>query len=178
LAGLEAKLDGNTLGQDTQAPFAWTAPSTLAAGSHHLVVTATDLKGNTAMAAVDVIYGSGCQQNSDCADQTQVCDHGVCVAGPNSAGGLGSPCTGNSDCASGSCGNDGAGNMYCVSSCDVNASTCPSGFQCLDTGGGAGVCWPGETGGTGGCNTSGNGGASLLLLGLGAMLVARRRGRA
>jgi len=175
LAGLQATLDGTSLGTDSSAPFQWTAPANLTTGSHHLVVTATDLSGNTAMAAIDVVYGAGCQQNSDCTDSTQVCDHGVCVAGPTSTGGLGSPCTANTDCASGSCGNDGAGNMYCVSSCDVAASTCPSGFQCLDTGGGAGVCWPGETSGHGGCNTSGSGGASLLLLSLGAMLVARRK---
>jgi len=174
LAGLEAKLDGTSLGMDSTAPFQWVAPATLATGSHHVVVTATDLAGNTAMAAIDVIYGAGCTQNSDCAS-TQVCDHGVCVAGPGAAGGLGSPCASNTDCASGSCGSDGAGNMYCVSSCDVSASTCPSGFQCLATGGGAGVCWPGETGGHGGCNTSGNSGASLLLLGLGALLVSRRK---
>lgn len=175
LGQLEAKLDGNSLGADSSAPYKWTAPSTLTQGSHHLVVTATDLSGNTGMAAIDVIYGAGCTTNADCADQTQICDHGACVAGPNSAGGLGSPCTANTDCASGSCGNDGAGNQYCVSSCDPTASTCPGGFQCLDTGGGAGVCWPGETAGTGGCNTSGSGGGGFLLFGLGALIVSRRK---
>jgi uncharacterized protein (TIGR03382 family) len=171
----EAKLDGASLGVLSSTPFTWKAPATLTMGAHHLEVVGTDGKGNTASAAIDVAYGTVCMQNSDCPDMTQVCDHSVCVAGPTSMGGLGSPCTANSDCASGSCGNDGT-SQYCVSSCNPTASTCPSGFQCDDTGGGAGVCWPGENGGGGGCNTSGGSSTPLMLFGLGTMfLVVRRR---
>jgi hypothetical protein len=177
VASAEAKLDGTSLGVKTSTPFSWAAPQTLSMGSHHIEVIGTDGKGNTTSATVDVSYGNPCTQNSDCSDSTQVCDNGVCVAGPTSTGGLGSPCTGNSDCASGSCGNDGT-SQYCVSSCDPAASTCPSGFQCDDTGGGAGVCWPGESGGSGGCNTSGGSSAPLMLFGLGAMFLAARRRRA
>jgi uncharacterized protein (TIGR03382 family) len=100
-------------------------------------------------------------------------------------GGLGSPCTNNSDCASNTCASDSSGNSYCVSACDPNASTCPSNFTCEDVGGGNGVCWPGGGGGnnngngsSGGCNTSGSSGSTALLgLGLGAMLITRRRRR-
>jgi MYXO-CTERM domain-containing protein len=174
VASAEAKLDGTSLGVKTSTPFSWVAPQSLAMGSHHIEVIGTDGKGNTTSATVDVSYGSSCTQNSDCPDSTQVCDHSICVAGPTATGGLGSPCTGNSDCASGSCGNDGT-TQYCVSSCDPAASTCPSGFQCDDTGGGAGVCWPGESGGGGGCSTSGSGSAPLILFGLGALFLVRRR---
>ncbi len=171
----EAKLDGTSLGVKTSAPFTWTAPQNLTQGAHHLEVVGTDLKGNTANAAIDVSYGTACTQNSDCTGANEVCNNGVCVAGPGAQGGLGSPCTGNADCASGSCGDDGSGNKYCVSACNPAASTCPSGFSCLDSGGGAGVCWPGESGGGGGCSTSGGQGAGLILLGLGALLAGRRR---
>jgi len=96
-------------------------------------------------------------------------------------GGLGSTCTMNSDCASGQCADDGAGHMYCVSSCTPSSSTCPSNFSCVDTGGGAGVCWPGGSdnggGGKGGCNAGGNNGTVLLGLGFAALLVTRRRKR-
>ena len=171
----EAKLDGASLGMAYSSPFTWKASATLPMGSHHLEVIGTDGKGNTASATEDVQFGTTCMHDSDCPDMTQVCDHNVCVAGPTSTGGLGSPCTSNTDCASGSCGNDGT-SQYCVSNCDLTASTCPSGFQCLDTGGPAGVCWPGESGG-GGCSTSGNGGAPLMLFGFGALFLVRRRRR-
>jgi MYXO-CTERM domain-containing protein len=177
VASAEAKVDGTSLGVKTGSPYSWTAPATLSPGTHTIVVTGTDLKGNTAMATEMVTYGSGCMHDTDCTGANEVCDNGVCVAGPGAQGGLGSPCTGNADCASGSCGDDGAGNMYCVSSCDPTASTCPSGFSCLATGAGQGVCWPGADsgGGTGGCNASGSSGAPFFLLGLGAMFLTRRR---
>jgi MYXO-CTERM domain-containing protein len=177
VASAEAKLDGMSLGVKTATPYSWTAPATLGQGSHTIVVTGTDLKGNTAMATEMVSYGSGCMHDTDCTGANQVCDNGICVAGPGAQGGLGSPCTGNSDCASGSCGDDGAGNKYCVSGCNPMADTCPSGFSCLATTGDQGVGWPGaySGGGTGGCNTAGNHGAPFFLLGLGAMFLIRRR---
>ena len=177
IASVDVTLDGTSLGPVTTAPFMWTAPATLPQGPHHLVATAKDLAGNMATASLDVTYGSVCQHDSDCTGANEVCNAGVCVAGPGAQGGLGSPCTGNSDCASGSCGDDGAGNKYCVSGCNPMASTCPGGFSCVATSGDQGVCWPGADngGGSGGCNTSGNQTAPLFLLGLGAMFLIRRR---
>ena len=74
------------------------------------------------------------------------------------------------------CGSDAAGNSYCVESCDVAANACPSGFDCLDTGAGAGVCWPGGED-DGGCSTGtdSSGGAFVMLLGLSALFVTRKR---
>jgi uncharacterized protein (TIGR03382 family) len=178
------KIDGQQVGGSvTQMPYVWNAPSTLAGTTHHLEVDAFDAAGNMGTAAIDVSFPQGCQHDTDC-DMGQVCSNSQCVAGPGMQGGLGSTCTGNSDCASGQCADDGQGHMYCVSACDPSASMCPAHFQCLDTGGGAGVCWPGGdnnggngTGGTGGCDAGGGNGPMLLGLGLGALLITRRRKR-
>ncbi len=178
ISKVEFKVDNAVVGTATSAPFKATAPSNLAQGAHHVEVTAYDLSNNTAMAAIDVSFGESCT-TSGCSDPNQVCDNGVCVAGPGQQGGLGSPCTDNAGCASGQCGDDGAGNKYCVSPCDPAADACPSGFGCLATGGGGGVCWPGADngGGGGGCNTGGDSGIILAGLGFAAMLITRRRRR-
>lgn len=184
LAKVDLKIDGQSIGSKTSAPFTWTAPTTLSGTSHHIEATATDSAGNTATATSDVSYAVGCQNDSDC-DNGMLCSAGQCVAGPDTQGGLGSPCTSNDDCASNQCGDDGQGHQYCVDSCDPNADSCPSGFSCVDTGGGAGVCWPGGGGGnndngngsSGGCSAGGSSGSVLFGLGLGAMLITRRRRR-
>jgi uncharacterized protein (TIGR03382 family) len=173
----ELKLDGTSVKKLGGAPWSWTTSSTLSPGNHHVEVIAIDGGGNMTTAAIDVGYGAACKSSSDCSNSTDICDNGHCVAGPDATGGLGSPCTMNSQCASNQCGNDGAGNQYCVESCNPVASTCPSGFSCSATGGSSGVCWPAaDGGGSGGCDTGGNSnGPALLLVGLGAVLVLRRR---
>jgi len=177
---VEVKIDGQSVGTSSSAPYVFNAPSSLTGSMHHIEATAYDAAGNTATATADVSYPAACQHDSDCMSG-QVCNAGQCMAGPGTQGGLGSTCTMNSDCASNSCANDGAGNSYCVTACDPTASTCPSNFSCQDTGGGHGVCWPGggdNGGGSGGCNVGGGSGAPILLgLGLGAALITRRRRR-
>src|SRR5439155_15613778 len=137
-------------------------------------VDAYDAAGNKGTATVMVSFPQGCQHDTDC-DSGQVCSNSQCVAGPGMQGGLGSTCTMNSDCASNQCADDGNGHQYCVDSCDPTASSCPSNFSCVDTGGGHGVCWPGGNNGggsSGGCNTTGGGnGAMLLGLGFAAALL-------
>jgi len=177
ISKVELRIDGTLINTDTSAPFSFTAPSTLSQGSHHVEATAIDASNNTAKAAIDVMYGQSCTTNG-CTDSTQVCDDGHCVPGPTTTGGLGSPCTSNTDCASGSCGDDGAGNKYCVSSCDPTNNTCPSGFGCVSTGAASGVCWPGaDNGGGGGCNTGSGGGSILAGLGFAAAILSRRKRR-
>lgn len=183
---VQLKIDGANVGSAlTAAPFTWTAPSTLTGTAHHIEVDAYDAAGNTANAAIDVSFPMGCSHDTDC-DMGQVCSNGQCVAGPGMQGGLGSTCTMNSDCASNQCADDGQGHMYCVSSCTPGgANTCPSNFECLDAGGGNGVCWPGgggnnnnngTSGSTGGCDAGGgSSGAMLFGLGFAAMLITRRR---
>jgi hypothetical protein len=172
---VELRVDNNLIDTKTAAPFNFSGPGTLSPGTHHVEATAYDAAGNTAKAAIDVKNGETC--TGSCTDPTQVCDNGVCVPGPTSTGGLGSPCVNNTDCMSGSCGDDGAGNKYCVTSCDPTNSTCPSGFGCVSTGAATGVCWPGDNGGGGGCNTGSGGGSIVAGLGFAAMLLSRRKRR-
>ncbi|MEP6862976.1 MAG: Ig-like domain-containing protein [Deltaproteobacteria bacterium] len=176
ISKVELRIDGTLIDTDTSAPFSFTAPATLSQGSHHVEATATDASNNSAKAAIDVVYGELCTTNG-CTDSTQVCDNGHCVPGPTTTGGLGSPCTDNTVCASGSCGDDGAGNKYCVTACDPTNNTCPSGFGCVSTGAATGVCWPGDNGGGGGCNTGSGGGSILAGLGFAAALLSRRKRR-
>jgi uncharacterized protein (TIGR03382 family) len=179
VASAKLEIDGMAVGTLNQAPWAWNAPQTLGTGSHHVVVTGTDSSGNTASDAIDVTYGAGCVHDSDCNDTTKVCDHGTCVAGPSSQGGLGSPCTANGDCASNECGDDGQGHKYCTEGCDLTMQACPSGFGCVSVSAGQGVCWPGANnngnGSTGGCNASGTGGMMVTSLALAALVLTRRR---
>lgn len=173
---VELRVDNNLVDTKTSAPFNFVGPATLTPGTHHVEATAYDAAGNTAKAAVDVKNGETC--TGSCSDSTQVCDNGVCVPGPTSTGGLGAPCTNNTECMSGTCGDDGAGNKYCVTSCDPMNNTCPSGFGCVSAGA-SGVCWPGaDNGGGGGCNTGGSaGGAILAGVGFAAMMMRRRKRR-
>ena len=178
VAKAELRIDGNLIGEVDSAPFVWNAPSSLSQGSHHVEVKGYDLKGNTAVDAIDVADGTVCTKNSDCTTAGDVCLGGHCVPGPGMPGGLGSTCTANSDCQSGECANDGSGHSYCTEPCDPAQHQCPSGFSC-QTAGTGGVCWPGaDNGGGGGCSTdSGSNGTPFLLLGLGvcAALITRRR---
>ncbi|HEX5059432.1 MAG TPA: Ig-like domain-containing protein [Kofleriaceae bacterium] len=172
----EFRLDGQLVKTLTEAPWNWSAPTTLGQGAHKVEITAYDRGGNTAKQTVNVQNGTVCMAATDCTTAGQVCVDGHCVAGPGMPGGLGSPCTMSTDCASNQCGSDADGNSYCVEACDPSMNACPSGFDCQDAGNGAGVCWPGG-GDDGGCstNTSSSGGAGLLLLGMAAMFITRRR---
>lgn len=174
---VEFKLDGTLVATATTSPFKATAPANLSQGAHHLEATAYDFSNNTAVAAIDVMYGQSCTDGG-CSDSTQVCLDGHCVAGPDQTGGLGSPCTDNPGCQSGSCGDDGNGNKYCVEPCDPTMNQCPGGFGCLVTTPGSGVCWPGaDSGGGGGCNTTSDSSVILAGLGFAVVLVTGRRRR-
>jgi uncharacterized protein (TIGR03382 family) len=172
---VELRVDGNLTTTGMAAPYNFNAPAMLSQGTHHIEVTAYDAAGNTAKSAIDVTNGTVCTDGG-CTDPMQVCVDGHCVAGPGQMGGLGTPCMGNSDCASNQCGDDGAGNKYCVENCDPTKNECPSGFGCIATDT-AGVCWPGADNGGGGCNSSGSGGVMFAGFALGAALLTRRRKR-
>jgi hypothetical protein len=176
VASAELKIDGMSIQTLSATPFSWNAPQTLTQGSHHVEVVGTDSSGNTATASVDVVYGSVCMHDPDCHDPMMICDHGHCVAGPSTPGGLGSPCTDNTTCASNECADDGQGHKYCVEACDPGMKTCPGGFGCVTTSPGTGVCWPGaDNGGGGGCASTSGGGVLVVGIGLGAALITRRR---
>ena len=68
--------------------------------------------------------------------------HGVCLPGPDEAGGLGSVCQGDTECLSHRCADAGEQLKHCVEECTPgNAGSCPSEFACIADGA-AGVCWP------------------------------------
>ncbi len=175
IASVVFKLDGTVVKTATSEPYNFVAPTTLGQGKHKVEVTALDQAGNSTTSTVNVQFGTVCTEDSECTAAGEVCLDGHCIAGPSSEGGIGTPCTGNTDCVSGQCGDDGS-NQYCVESCDPAAAACPSGFACLASGG-TGVCWPSDGEG-GGCSTNGSTGAPLLLaFGIGAMLITRKRRR-
>jgi hypothetical protein len=169
----EFRLDGQLIKTLEDGPWNFNAPPTLAPGRHRVEITAYDRANNITKGTVNVAFGAICTEDSECGG-TSVCLEGRCIAGPGSDGGLGSTCSGNDECASRQCAND-ANNGYCVEGCDPAASGCPSGFSCEELSPGSGVCWP-SSGGGGGCNTGDrSGGTLVLLLGLFAMLVTRKR---
>jgi hypothetical protein len=157
----------------TTQPYAFSAPSTLGDGTHHVEVTAYDSHGTPGKQAIDVTIGPPCGSASDCPLDTDACIGGRCVPGPGVAGGLGMPCTTGAQCAEGQCASDGT-NMYCVSSCMTGQ--CPKDFGCEPTGAdpNVGVCWPGYDDGTGGCSVGAGGSISFGLI-FAALLFGRRR---
>ena len=147
---------------------------TLGQGKHKVEVTAYDRAGNTTTAS-STSRSARSARRTAMRRPTAGLPRRSLRRGPGHRGGLGTPCTGNSDCASNQCGDDGT-NQYCVETCDPAASACPGGFSCLAIGAG-GVCWP-SNGDGGGCSTNGGSGAPFLLVfAVGAMLITRKRRR-
>ncbi|MDQ3337123.1 MAG: MYXO-CTERM sorting domain-containing protein [Myxococcota bacterium] len=161
-------------GTATKAPYKVATPVTgLPIGKQTLTVSATDFAERPAMATVEVNVMGSCANGASCTDGTK-CLGGVCYPNSDIQGGLGADCTTPEECATGSCIGDGT-TMKCTAQCDPGL-TCPGGFDCVETGGGAGVCWPSPGGEGGGCSTNGTPG-SFALIGLGLALFALRRRR-
>jgi MYXO-CTERM domain-containing protein len=150
-----------------------TAAMGLPTGKQTMTVAATDFAERPSMASVELNVLGSCANGASCGSGTK-CLGGVCYPDKDVVGGLGSDCTTAEECATGSCIGDGT-TMKCTAQCDPGLS-CPSGFDCVETGGGAGVCWPGASEG-GGCSTNGTPSGSFALLGLGLALLALRRRR-
>lgn len=171
----ELRIDGMLVGTVTSAPFVWNAPMTLGQGNHILKVTGYDIAGTPAEQSITVSIGDPCKKDDQCGNG-QACVEGRCVAGPGTTGGLGEACTTNMECASGQCGSDTEGNSHCVETCNPANNACPSGFGCVAAGTG-GICWPGAGDG-GGCSAGGDaGGFAALGLGLGLLMMGRRKRR-
>lgn len=142
--------------------LAWNAPASLTPGTHTITVAGTDFGDRTASQTVEVTVMASCANAAACAEGFS-CLGGWCLPGASVAGGLGASCTGNAECVTGVCANDGTTSL-CTGACDPG-NTCPSGFACTDN-----VCWPSEDGG---CNAGG--GPSGALLGLVSLFALRRR---
>jgi MYXO-CTERM domain-containing protein len=173
---VELLIDGLVVAESTAPPFKIVAPADLAQGPHTIEARATDIQNGTATSTpVDVDLGPPCTASTGC-EGDDVCVMGLCVVGPDAPGGLGTACQGSSECLSDNCVMDTGGAGYCVEACDLSAGSCPSGFDCIAAGTG-GVCFPGPDAGC--CDTGVRGtspmGPVLLALGLGALVLRRRR---
>lgn len=175
----ELRIDGNVVKTNLAAPYgSFTAPSTLADGTHSVTVTGIDIYGASTKSTIQVVVGQPCSKAADCAKDTDACLGGRCVAGPNAMGGLGATCDNNAACAGGQCLSDDKGEKHCVENCVLGEHQCPSDFGCLEAGGGLGVCWPGYDDGGGGCATGGGPGAPIGMgLAFAALVLTRRRRR-
>jgi hypothetical protein len=174
---VELIIDGSKVpGSETSTePYTIVAPDTIEQGPHQLEVRAYDVAGTPASAMIDITMGPPCTASSGCTG-SDVCVAGVCIPGPDAAGGLGYDCSANSECISRTCLKDqGQSYGHCVEQCDpAIEGVCPSGFECLAD---AAVCWPNDSGG--GCCDAGTSPGGPLLLGFGILVIVlrRRRGR-
>ena len=172
----ELRIDGNLVATINAAPWVFNAPMNLGQGNHTVKVIGYDVGGTPADASITIAIGAPCTKPADCSNDTDTCVDGRCVAGSGVDGGLGDTCVGNAECKSGQCSSDSKGNSYCVESCELENNGCPGDFGCIAAGTG-GVCWPGAGDG-GGCNTNSDAaGLTFFGLGLGALLITRRRRR-
>lgn len=166
-------IDGKQVSVLTGSPFVWTAGANVGQGLHTIKVSGFDIGLTETDAAIRVTLGHACKNNGDCDDDTAACVDGRCVPGSGVDGGLGTTCTSNPECKSGSCAGDADGNHFCVEACDPTAAGCPSGFDCIDTGNGNGACWPSAGGGC--LSASGGTGSMMMLLALAGLLIMRRK---
>ena len=115
-----------------------------------------------------------CSTDADC-PMGRMCFMKKCIAQPFSPTGLGTACTMNSDCDSGTCAmTDKEG--YCSMNCTVgDMASCPAGLECIQAGAG-GACWPPEED-SGCCDASGKSAGSMLfgIALFGAVVLRRRR---
>ncbi|HEX3766206.1 MAG TPA: hypothetical protein VHW23_46250 [Kofleriaceae bacterium] len=135
-----------------------------------------DLGASTESATVTVTKGAACTNASSCA-KGQKCETGKCFWDPPS-GEIGASCAYPQFCKSGLC-TGTADQQICTQSCiPDSADSCPSGFECLMSGPGTGVCFFSTTGGC--CSVDRGGSAWWLPVSLGLVvlgLVARPRRR-
>lgn len=169
VASVEIDIDGKSVSTTSSAPYLFYAPADLPQGSHTVVAKASDDFGATGSASITVNEIPPCQGANDCGSG-MVCVQGRCVLGPDSAGGLGTACTGSADCASEVCeaSSGGSGDsQYCAEPCTIGQGGCPSGFRCEASGSGD-VCLPG---GGGGCRIAPGADSGSRPLGAGFILL-------
>ncbi len=146
-------------------------------GPVSIEVRAYDNRGDMAKSNITVQVNTRCMDDGDCPGNS-ICENDMCVPVLAEIGEL---CAGNDDCRSGICALVGD-EQYCTERCTPGVETCPSGFECLDTGNGSGACV--KSGGTsatpddrvfGGCATGASHASALYLFLLGFLLLFRRK---
>jgi hypothetical protein len=139
------------------------------------VVAKDDIGETTTSSKITVTKGAPCADASTCLDG-QKCEAGKCFWDPP-AGEVGDACTYPQFCKTGMCIAATDGEQLCSQTCVPGTTdSCPMGFDCLETGGGQGACWP-ESSGGGCCSTSRDAAAQSALLAFGLVLLLRRRRR-
>ena len=117
----------------------------------------------------------GCLSDRDCADR-RTCFAHKCITQPFAPTGIGTLCDSAADCDSSVCAESSQDGKRCSLTCHVSdPASCPDGFECLNSSGSLGACWP-EAGG-GCCEVGGAGAPGTALLGLGAVALGLRRRR-
>ncbi len=133
---------------------------------------AYDNRGDVTIERISVTVDSQCDGDADC-DGVLVCGASNTCESPNYE--TGDLCEEGPQCQSGQCATLGD-EQRCTTECvPADPTTCPSGFDCLETGAEAGLCWPQPD--SGGCSTGGGSTNGLLgsLLMLAALFAVRRR---
>ena len=170
-------------GQPNPSSYTIPVPQNVPSSKIRVVARAyDDLGAFTDSVAIESFKGTptGCADASTCA-AGQRCEDGYCLWDPPS-GEIGDACTYGEFCLSGVC-QGTTEQQICTQSCIPGvADSCPSDFDCVETGPGRGVCFfPAEGGGC--CSIGGDdarspwvhAGLSLGLLGLLVLRPRRRR---
>ena len=158
-------IDGKKVSTVTGPPFTALAEG-LSDGDHTLKAEVFDYKPNKASAEITITVDSKCVLQGDCS---------------TGKSGLGQGCSSGDECSSGLCAIKGSVG-YCAELCDSTNKLCPTGLTCTSISKdwacvkGTGYALDKASGG--GCSMAGGRGAGALalLLALGLLLVARRRG--
>jgi MYXO-CTERM domain-containing protein len=172
---------GATFGAEGQFPsdYAFTIPANVPNSVIDIQAKAyDDLNIETDSTVVTVTKGAPCSSADTCL-KGQKCEQGKCFWDAP-AGQIGDTCTYNEFCVDGVCaGTDSS--QICTKNCILGSTdSCPTGYDCIDAGGGQAVCYPPSNGGC--CSVERDGSRGVWVhVGLGAAvlgLLARRRRRA
>jgi hypothetical protein len=166
-------------GQPNPGQYTLTAPAEVPDGVIDIQLKAyDDLNLSTTSSMITVTKGVPCTSAATCATGQTCGNGGRCFWAPPT-GNLGDKCTYPQFCISGLCKGTSDTNMICTQQCTIGtADACPAGYDCLQTVGASGACYPKDNGGGGCCSVSGgsawvHGGLGALILGI----VLRRRRR-
>jgi hypothetical protein len=170
---VEVSLDGEVVASDGVSTLDHYVVEVMdaAPGSYTLTVTVRDYSGNEAEATRTITVAAGCDACPDDGGE-YVCVDGACQLG------LGTACDDEDLCATGVCFDRDPRGPYCSQACEVGGDACGDGFACAEVGA-TDYCVRDDSDGGGCCQSSRDGGASALGLGLivGLGLVGRRRRR-